>query len=135
MCAKVFPPRRMPRIKRVIPGLALSSLPSPRVSALTFIPVSRFSAPWKKMLWKQHTHTPPAPQFFFYTLMQNEKFSWLAVEKEQGNPARGILMPLFFITWMLLNVCRLYSSVQLIICRCLRTQPCRGVHDYAKVQI
>lgn len=72
MCAKVFPPRRMPHIKRVILGLALSSLSSPGVSALTFIPVSHFSAPWKQTLWKQ----PPSS---FYTLMWNEKFSCLVV--------------------------------------------------------
>lgn len=32
-CAKVFPVRRMPCIKRVIPGLALRSLPGPGVSS------------------------------------------------------------------------------------------------------
>lgn len=79
MCAKVFPPRRMPHIKRVIPGLALSSLPSPGVSALTFIPVSHFSVPWIKMLWKH----PPSSS---YMLTWNEKFSWLDVDEEQGNP-------------------------------------------------
>jgi len=72
-------------------GWPFTPLPSPGVSALTFIPVSRFSVPWKKLLWKH----PPSS---FYTLKRNEQFSWLAVEQEQSNPAWGILMPHFFHT-------------------------------------
>lgn len=92
MCAKIFPPRRMPHIKRVIPGLALSSFPSSGVSALTFIPVSHFPAPWKKMPWKALPSPPSSP----YTLMWNETFSCLAVEQETAIPAWGTLMSHFF---------------------------------------
>lgn len=92
MCAKVFPPRRMPHIKRVIPGLALSSFPSSGVSALTFIPVSHFPAPWKKMPWRAF----PSPPSSLYTLMWNETFSWLAVEQQTAIPVWGILMSHFF---------------------------------------
>lgn len=91
MCAKVFPPR-MAHIKCFIPGLALSSFPSSGVSALSFIPVSHFPAPWKEMPWKALPSPPPS----VCALMWNETFSWLDVERETAIPAWGILMSRFF---------------------------------------